>query len=121
MPVVTFRFAEAIEEASAATPVAAPMGNPVSQTRTRSIVSETSPTNRCGAWECSPGRWRRQILQAEFCHFLEGDAVFTPDMGDPIRLRAGDSAYFPKGTSGIWEVIEHSRKVFIIFDEGETA
>lgn len=120
MPAVAFRFEEAIAEANPAAPVPAPIGVPISLVRSRSIASATS-SSRCGAWECSPGRWRRQVMQAEFCHFLEGDATFTPDEGEPIRLRAGDSAYFPKGSTGVWNVVERSRKVFIIFDESDPA
>ena len=119
MPVATFRFDDILAEA-APVPVAAPIGTPVSVVRSRSITSAQG-TSRAGAWECSPGRWRRQVLQAEFCHFLEGEAIFTPDAGDPVRLRAGDTAYFPAGSTGVWDVIERSRKVFLIFDEGEEA
>lgn len=120
MPVVAFRFEDMLAEANATAPVPAPIGDRISLVRSRSITSARG-TSRTGAWECSPGRWRRQILQAEFCHFLEGDATFTPDVGEPIRLRAGDSAFFPEGSSGVWDVVEHSRKVFIIFNEGEAA
>jgi hypothetical protein len=47
-----------------------------------------------GVWECSPGIWRRQILQAELCHFVSGYAFFTPEGGDKFEIKAGDAVFF---------------------------
>lgn len=63
-------------------PVAVPLGEPHALTRTHSV--ERADGVEAGVWECSPGRWRRQIVQQEFCHFIAGRCTFTPDGGEPL-------------------------------------
>ncbi len=99
-------------------PVPVPEGATPSMVRSTSLASESCPTTRAGVWECSPGRWRRQVLQAEFCHFLAGECTFHPDEGEPIEIRAGDIVYFPEASGGVWDIRQPSRKIFILFDEG---
>jgi uncharacterized cupin superfamily protein len=117
MQVLKYRFDSLMEQAPAPKPVPAPIGDVVSQVRSQSIVPPSQPTSRFGVWQCTPGQWRRQIMQAEYCHLLEGSALFTPDEGEPVRLAAGDIAYFPEGSAGVWEIFETSRKIFILLDE----
>jgi hypothetical protein len=69
-----------------------------------------------GVWECSPGRWRRQIMMAEFAHFLSGQGRFYPDSGDPFDIKAGDAIFFPMNTTGLWEITETLRKSYVIVD-----
>lgn len=69
-----------------------------------------------GIWECSPGRYRRQILSAESMHILSGEARFTPDDGAPITLKAGDVVFFPTGTVGDWDIRSTLRKMYVVFD-----
>ena len=71
-----------------------------------------------GIWECSPGRYRRQIRSAETMHILAGEAVFTPDEGEPITLKAGDLLFFPTDTLGKWDITTTLRKVYVVFDPG---
>lgn len=98
-------------------PAPVPIGEPVSQISVRGFVSEAAATTRTGVWECSPGRWRRQVLAAEFCVFLEGDCVFEPDEGEPVRIKAGEAVYFPANTGGVWTIETKARKAYVIFDE----
>ena len=49
---------------SAPSPVAVPLGEPVSTVAVHAV--ERPDGVETGVWECSPGRWRRQIMQAEF-------------------------------------------------------
>ena len=72
---------------------------------------------RAGVWECTPGRWRRAIPGAEVMHFLAGDCTFTPDGGEPLRIRAGDTVIFPIDTHGTWEVRQTVRKVFVAIEK----
>jgi|688.fasta_scaffold76487_2 hypothetical protein len=119
MAVTKYRFDDLIALAEASRPVPAPITHPPSTVRSHSITCKGTTGSRFGVWECTPGTWRRQVLQAEFCHFLEGRAVFTPDEGEPIRLCGGDTAYFPKASTGVWEILTPTRKVFIIIDESD--
>ncbi len=69
-----------------------------------------------GMWECTPGVFRRQIAKREFSHFITGHCFFTPDGGDPVEIRAGDSAYFPANCDGLWDVRETISKTYVIVD-----
>lgn len=116
--IAKFSIADLATRLGAPAPVPAPVGTPISEVRSVSQVPPSSATTRMGLWECSPGQWRRQVRQAEFCHFLEGDCTFTPDGGEPIQIRAGDVLYFPANSTGIWDIRTASRKIFMVFDAG---
>lgn len=115
MPIVSFRPDELLQVLPDAVPVKVPLGEPVAATRSTSFNGAAA--SRAGVWECSPGDWRRQVMQAEFCTFLEGEAVFEPDAGEPLTIRAGDAVYFPAGTGGIWRIRKTLKKAFVVFDE----
>lgn len=117
MSIIKFAPAALLSDLPTPTPVAEPLGEPISQVAVRSFVSERCATSRTGVWECSPGRWRRQIAQAEFCVFLDGDALFEPDDGEPMEIAAGEAVYFPAGSFGVWTIRKAARKAYIIFDE----
>mgnify|MGYP006209176573 CR=1 FL=1 len=93
-------------------PVAVPLGEPLAVTSTTSV--ERSDGVETGVWECSPGRWRRQIVQQEFCHFVAGRCTFTPDGGETIEIRAGDALMMPANTLGIWDIQETVRKTYVL-------
>jgi uncharacterized cupin superfamily protein len=91
-------------------PAKAPIGSPIAQIR----GSELGKRDRVGVWECTPGRWRRQVMEREFAHFVSGAARFLPDNGEPFDIRAGDAVWFPADTTGIWEITETLRKSYVI-------
>jgi uncharacterized cupin superfamily protein len=99
-----------------AAPIGAPVGEPVAQART--ALHQEIPTQNVstGFWECTPGRFRRQVVQAEYSYFIEGEGSFTPDGGDTIEFRAGDAIYFAANTQGTWEVRRTVRKSYLILD-----
>jgi len=115
--IIKFAPAELFAAMPPGAPAPVPIGEPVSQIAVKSFVSETAATTRAGVWECSPGRWRRQVLAAEFCIFLEGECVFEPDAGEPIRIRPGEAVYFPANTGGVWTIETPARKAYVIFEE----
>jgi uncharacterized cupin superfamily protein len=92
--------------------VAVPLGEPVAITSSLGI--EQADGVAAGIWECTPGRWRRQIAQQEFCHFIAGRCTFTPDGGEPMQIQAGDALLLPANTFGIWDVQETVRKSFVL-------
>ncbi len=47
-------------------------------------------------------------------HILEGHSVVTEEGGAPVHLRAGDSFIMRPGFKGTWEVIETTRKDYVI-------
>lgn len=89
-----------------------PLSEPVAVTSTTSV--ERSDGVETGIWECTPGRWRRQIVRQEFCHFVAGRCTFTPDGGEPIEIRAGDALMMPANTLGIWDIQETVRKTYVL-------
>ncbi len=39
----------------------------------------------------------------------------TADGGEPLDLSTGDTAVFPKGWTGTWDIAETLRKLYVIF------
>lgn len=119
MPIITFSADPMFAGLGAGRPVPQPLGKPVSCVSSASLVDAGAA--RAGVWRCTPGRWVRQVEQAEFCHFLEGEAIFHPADGSPdVHLKAGDCAWFPSRSRGSWTILAESRKVFVLI-EGEAA
>lgn len=46
----------------------------------------------------------------EVCYFLEGEAIVTPDGGEPVTLGRGDFVTFPAGLSCTWDIRAPVRK-----------
>jgi uncharacterized protein len=68
-----------------------------------------------GIWECTPGPSRWLLQTHEFIHVIAGRMTVTADGGDPLELGVGDTAVFPKGWSGTWDIAETLRKLYVIF------
>lgn len=62
-------------------PVTVPLGDPVAVTSVTCV--ERSDGVETGIWECTPGRWRRQIVQQEFCHSSRAAAPSLPTVASP--------------------------------------
>jgi uncharacterized protein len=93
-------------------PAKEPIGDLISRISGRTGSVEGQPDH--GIWECSPGRWRRQIRDAEFAHFLSGRCTFIADDGQRLEIEAGDTTYWPANSMGVWEIHETVRKVYIL-------
>jgi uncharacterized cupin superfamily protein len=99
--------------------VGAPLSEPACRLRGDKMTLPLPGGPDAGVWECSPGRYRRQIRSAELMHILAGEAVFTPDGGGaPITLRAGDLLFFEAETLGTWDIRASLRKVYLVFHPG---
>ncbi len=69
----------------------------------------------CGIWESTPGKWRIAYDEWEYCRILSGRSVITDDAtGEAHTLTAGDSFILRPGFTGSWEVIETTRKDYVI-------
>jgi uncharacterized protein len=68
-----------------------------------------------GVWECTagPSYWVQD--QHEFVHILSGTLTVTPDGGSAASLGPGDTAVFPRGWRGTWDLHETVRKVYVLF------
>ncbi|TPO13137.1 cupin domain-containing protein [Mesorhizobium sp. B1-1-5] len=67
-----------------------------------------------GIWEATPGKWRIVYDEWEFCHILSGVSVIAEDRGEARTVRAGDSFVLRPGFKGTWEVLETTRKEYVI-------
>lgn len=67
-----------------------------------------------GVWESTPGKWRIEYDEWEFCHILSGVSVITEDGGEARTVRAGDSFVLRPGFKGSWEVLETTRKQYVV-------
>jgi uncharacterized cupin superfamily protein len=68
-----------------------------------------------GTWEATPGVFARAIVDAEFSHFVAGHASFVTADGQRFEFRAGDAAYFPPHTKGVWTIHQTLRKTYCIW------
>lgn len=67
-----------------------------------------------GIWEATPGKWRIVYEEWEYFHILSGLSVVTEDGGEAIHLKPGDSMILRPGFKGTWEVVETTRKDYVI-------
>ncbi|MCM2292156.1 cupin domain-containing protein [Allorhizobium sp. BGMRC 0089] len=67
-----------------------------------------------GVWEATPGAWRVSYEEWEYFSILSGHSILTEEGGAPLHLRAGDRLIIRPGFKGIWEVVETTRKDYVI-------
>lgn len=67
-----------------------------------------------GTWESTPGTWRVVYDEWEYVRILEGHSILTGEDGSVQHLRAGDRAVIRPGFRGTWEVVETTRKDYVI-------
>jgi uncharacterized cupin superfamily protein len=86
--------------------------------QTHGLTMWTGPEDsgqETGIWQCTagPSYWVQE--ENEFIYILSGSLTVTPDGGKPATFGAGDSAMFPRGWRGTWDLHETVRKVYAIF------
>lgn len=67
-----------------------------------------------GIWESTPGAWRIAYDEWEYCRIVSGRSVLRPDEGAPLEVGPGASFVIRPGFTGIWEVIDTTRKDYVI-------
>ena len=63
-------------------------------------------------------RWyaRQGLKVAPFkAQNMSNNAAVTPDGGDALDIGPGQTAVFPRGWAGTWQIHEKIRKVYVIF------
>ena len=83
----------------------------------------TDPTKQffSGVWQSDIGKWQIHYTEEEFCQILEGISILTDAEGLSMRVAAGDNFIIPRGFHGTWEVLEKTRKIYVIYEAGNTA
>ena len=84
--------------------------------RHRTWNAETLPDGAlfAGIWESTPGAWRVDYEEWEFCSILEGVSMLHEDGEAPVTVKAGDTFALRPGFKGVWEVVETTRKHYVI-------
>jgi uncharacterized cupin superfamily protein len=67
-----------------------------------------------GIWEATPGKWRISYDEWEYFHILSGHSIVTEEGGEAVHLRTGDRMILRPGFKGSWEVLETTRKDYVI-------
>lgn len=67
-----------------------------------------------GIWQSSPGAWRVDYEEWEFCSITEGVSILHEDGKAPVTVKAGDNFAIRPGFKGVWEVVETTRKLYVI-------
>ncbi len=78
----------------------------------------TDPSGQfmAGIWHSECGRWQVRYTEEEYCQLLEGVSVITDQAGAQTTVRAGEEFVIPAGFVGTWEVVEPTRKRFVIYE-----
>ncbi len=67
-----------------------------------------------GTWTSTPGKWHAFTERDEFCYIVYGHCRLISESGEASDYRTGDAFLIPNGFRGYWEVIEETRKHFVI-------
>ena len=68
-----------------------------------------------GVWECTPGPSRWSLETNEAVHIVSGRMTVCPDGGTSRDVGPGDTAVFPRGWRGTWQIHETVRKLYVLF------
>lgn len=69
-----------------------------------------------GEWGAEVGSWRVEYSENEYFHILSGRSILRDEQGNELLLEPGDKVCVPAGFKGEWEVVEPTRKVFVIYE-----
>ena len=64
-------------------------------------------------WDCTDGTFRWHFVWDETVHILDGAVTVTLPSGEVHRLTAGSVAFFPAGSTAVWKVEGHVRKLAV--------
>ena len=67
-----------------------------------------------GSWTSTPGKWHAFTDRDEFCYIIYGHCRLISESGESNTYKTGDAFLIPNGFRGYWEVIEETRKHFVI-------
>lgn len=88
--------------------------------RVWSQYTDASQKFSVGLWECEPGAWRIRYTEEEYCRVVMGRSLLTSADGVVREVVAGDEFVIPRGFEGVWEVLERTRKVYVIYEGADS-
>ena len=110
-------FAEATTPADNYRPAAEKVlkGDPAQSVRNH--YSSPCKQFHAGEWSGEVGQWKINYTEHEYCEILQGVSTLRDQDGNAVTYRAGDRFVIPAGFSGTWEVVEPTRKVYVMFEQ----
>src|SRR5262245_27711049 len=82
--------------------------------RSREIARSHDRTSHVLVWDCTAGRFTWHYDKDETFIVLSGEAFITDETDEERRIGAGDTVFFPAGTSSRWRVPNYIRKIAIM-------
>lgn len=92
-------------------------GNPRQQVWNH--YSDPSEKFFAGLWRSEVGKWRISYTEEEYCQILEGTSIITDSEGHAVTVCAGDNLIVPRGFVGTWEVVNPTKKIYVIYEAGK--
>ena len=89
-------------------------GNP--EQRLWSQYTDASGQFFAGVWESEPGAWRVRYTEEEHCRIVSGRSRLTAADGTLTEVGPGDEFVIARGFEGVWEVLERTRKTYVIYE-----
>jgi uncharacterized protein len=86
------------------------------QQSTLNMFSDPRNEFHCGIWQGAPARWKVSYNEHEYCHILQGKVRITDSDGNSTVVGVGDHFVIAAGFSGTWETLEHTKKIYVIFE-----
>jgi uncharacterized protein len=84
------------------------------EARSKILAKSHDGTSYIMVWECTAGRFNWHYHEDETVVVISGEVFVTNDKGQERRLGQGDMGYFPAGSSAIWRVTDHIKKVAVL-------
>ncbi len=84
-------------------------GKPVA--RCKRLSGSADGTSSTWIWDCTAGRFIWNYRIDETAYIIEGSMVIKDQTGRSRTVKAGDTIYFPAGSSAEWTVERYVRKV----------
>ena len=90
-----------------------PIDQPIS--KMSGFLLNKDESSETGYWECTEGKWQCHVTRNEFCHFVEGECLYTSEENEEIEITPGSIAFFPKDWKGVCLVKKKIKKFYCIF------
>jgi uncharacterized cupin superfamily protein len=84
-------------------------GNPVARNKLLSRSADGSASTYI--WDCSAGRFNWHYDIDETVYIIEGSVILRDGQGAERAVSAGDTVFFPAGSTAEWTVQSYVRKV----------
>jgi uncharacterized protein len=88
--------------------------NGTPSTRAWNVTRSHDRRSNIVVWECTAGSFEWHYNSDETAVVVSGEVFITNERGEEQRLGPGDLGFFPAGTSCIWRVPEHVRKIAVL-------